>query len=399
MTRMKQLLSERVELIARPYAQLRQQKNLSIVLILGVLALTLGVVWLAFRARTDREIDWGELATKLWEKTTANPWDSGFHLFILLVLSAHVLYLIYLQGRERLVLTRSGVEYRSPLPAWLQVVRKSWSLNWSEVRAIRLRPLLGGGGPQMIALEMETLSETRQLMPYYWVDVENFSFKPPWRVTLQDLRRNHEALAALIDDSPVMRYVTAALPHLPVERPQNLLRSGFAIEKNRAALTMTAAFFVLLAYALLDGGFLCQETYIEAVPYTIFAVIGVGVFAASGLWMFTNKVPIAEGIVIAMLAGGASAGTGYPALLRLNMLTDSNGLQTVTYELTGAQELKPVSGDAPALHFPQHYEYWSQFKKGSEHEFELRRGGLGFYQLNQAPYHARLRAYYEKHGR
>ncbi|MCK7509538.1 MAG: hypothetical protein MZV70_39540 [Desulfobacterales bacterium] len=50
----------------------------------------------------------------------------------------------------------------------------------------------------------------------------------------------------------------------------------------------------------------------------------------------------------------------------------------------------------PALEFPGHHEYWAQFKPGSVHQFELRRGGLGFYQLNMRPLEKALREYYER---
>ncbi len=42
-------------------------------------------------------------------------------------------------------------------------------------------------------------------------------------------------------------------------------------------------------------------------------------------------------------------------------------------------------------------EYWAQFESGSIHHFELRKGGLGFYQLNMAPVYAAMKEFYREH--
>ena len=43
---------------------------------------------------------------------------------------------------------------------------------------------------------------------------------------------------------------------------------------------------------------------------------------------------------------------------------------------------------------PGDADYWGQFKIGTTHRFELRKGGLGFYQVNMQPVHVKMREYF-----
>ena len=47
----------------------------------------------------------------------------------------------------------------------------------------------------------------------------------------------------------------------------------------------------------------------------------------------------------------------------------------------------------PVLEFPGVADYWRQFKLGRTHRFELRKGGLGFYQVNMQSVHAKTHEY------
>jgi hypothetical protein len=84
----------------------------------------------------------------------------------------------------------------------------------------------------------------------------------------------------------------------------------------------------------------------------------------------------------------------YPGLLRLNEATDSEGLRDCEYRLTAYVVFSPVDSQLPVLEFDKDGQYWRQFALGTTHKFELRKGGLGFYQVNMAPVYAKLREYY-----
>jgi hypothetical protein len=57
---------------------------------------------------------------------------------------------------------------------------------------------------------------------------------------------------------------------------------------------------------------------------------------------------------------------------------------------------EPVRAGPPTMTFEGHEEYWDQFRRGERREFMLRRGALGFYQIDMAPVGAEIRAFREK---
>ena len=96
-----------------------------------------------------------------------------------------------------------------------------------------------------------------------------------------------------------------------------------------------------------------------------------------------------------MLFGIGVALAAHPMLLRLNQLTDSDGLQSYAYTL-GADGVwtSAFPGEAPDLEFGSATEYWSQFRPGDSKTFNLRTGGLGFTQIDLAPIWKEQRAFY-----
>ena len=387
---------ERLELHPRVAVQSHQHRRLLSAALLLITTAVLIALALAMRPLAGRDLDWDAIAQVARKKIDADPLGACFHALTLLVVVGHFLYLFFVQMREQLVLTRAGIEFYSPLPTWVPLLPKRWSLSWSQVQAVSVRSLLPGGGPQGMALELVTRGRKHRLYPFHWVEPANLAPVSPWKLTLHAQRLSSVAVAAQIDDSPLVRYVRVALPHLKVPRATDLSRAAFAIEKNPRALAVTVVFFVLLAYALIDGAFVGRETYAQKPPFDAFVILGVAALALGALWMVRGGVPLAETVVIALLAGAAAGAAAYPGTLRLNALTDTEGLQSYQYQLAPDLELRPLVAGPPALHFPEYYDYWSQFKAGSVHAFELRYGGLGFYQINMAPIEEDMRNFYRK---
>jgi len=57
-------------------------------------------------------------------------------------------------------------------------------------------------------------------------------------------------------------------------------------------------------------------------------------------------------------------------------------------------QLRELEPGPPELDFSKYSYYWHQFKLGTIHQFELRKGGLGFYQVNMEPVREKMRAYF-----
>jgi len=86
-------------------------------------------------------------------------------------------------------------------------------------------------------------------------------------------------------------------------------------------------------------------------------------------------------------------------MLRVNALTDTEGLKPHEYELVAGAELHPRTEGLPVLYFPRYADYWAHFPNGTVHVFELRRGGLGLYQLHVAPIEQDMKSFYRKQTR
>jgi hypothetical protein len=156
--------------------------------------------------------------------------------------------------------------------------------------------------------------------------------------------------------------------------------------------------FALIAYALVDFMVL-EETYAGRAFSEFYVIAGVLTALTCAAWLRRGMVPLTESIMIGILLGGACGAALYPGLLRLNQVTDTAGLQTVEYQSTSAGTFAPLREGGHVLEFDDNADYWAQFPAGATYRFQLRRGGLGFYQLNLAKIHKDMRRYFdEKRG-
>ena len=109
-----------------------------------------------------------------------------------------------------------------------------------------------------------------------------------------------------------------------------------------------------------------------------------------------GSTPASVGSGVGLLAGAVLMVAGYPGLLRINQLTDTAGLKSYEYEMRQPARFYPVqdADGLPLIELKPH-ELWSSQRNGSRHRFELRRGGLDFYQLNSAPIRQALQLHHE----
>lgn len=200
---------------------------------------------------------------------------------------------------------------------------------------------------------------------------------------------------AVVTASLIVRYVKVRRPDIDLGEDAFSRDRPFALEKSGQALIAISMFFVLIAYAGVDF-ILSGETYAAAPPVVSFLMGGALVAAIGFPWLRRAAVPAAESLVIAVLLGVGFGAALYPGLLRINQLTDPAGLQVVRYVLQRDFSLVPEKEGLPVLRFTGFPEYWLQFSPGSVHEFQMRRGGLEFYQIDMAPVHEKTREFYRK---
>ncbi len=312
---------------------------------------------------------------------------TGLHLWLLRRASKY----------ERLHLDQVGIRYASPLPKSLRALRPDWSLQWSQVREIRIVVPKAMFHPNLVTLEIDAGPVKRKLQALPWsgdaegkTAVETETWRERFFMGFRSARQRDGTLRT-VEQSPLVRYAREAGVKLTTGDAHSI-GSGFALEKNRHALVATVLVLSLLCYAVVDFA-MYEEVYAVDPPLVLFAVAGAIAVLASMLWLVSAGVPRAETLGLSLLLGAAAAAALYPGLLRVNEATDDEGLRAYEYRLTEYVAFSPVDPNLPVLEFPGVADYWRQFKLGTMHSFELRKGGLGFYQVNMEPVHARMREY------
>ncbi len=378
-------------LVRRELAKKSARNGLWVLAVVGVLMVTTVVAVLLILAPNDPD-----LPEKLWRKWADNPKNILESLGILLVLATHVV-ILYVGRRDRLVIGVGGIAYETPLPGWLPAILTGWSLPWNRIKKAIIRVPLGMAQP---ALVLNDGVHSRKILINAWV--KQGEEEPKTKPSIQDLFRyrgtprapSFEEMKARIEASPLIQALRAQ--HVPIEYPgQAATGLMFDLQSSPRTNVAMIVFLGLLAYALIDTLYL-DEIYVGDYPSVIWTGAGLIAGILALRWITDPKIPRVVSIGLAAMLGLGTAAALYPGLLRLNQLTDSTGLAAHDYVLREHVRLVPVENDLPEVTFTRYHDYWSQFPLDSTHRLYLRRGGLGFYQLDEAPVIEAVRAYHEK---
>ena len=363
---------------------------------LMLLILAAGVAVAFFMApESGKSMTWGDIVARMRSKFQGD-WFGLLLVTLGFVASLlHICYMALSRGRERLVLNESGMSYISPLPGVLQFLYPGWTLPWSQLRRAEFKTSSFANQPGFVTLVLHGALQQRTIRPYMWVDPTDY--RPPslkrlfgWKrpTTLEVVRE--------VMESPVVRFIQG-LAHVKLI-PLDLDKTQrFALERSPAALTSVGVFLVSTIYALADTLIVNAETYVSAPPYAVYVTGGLAMGLLSGWFMRATRVPVTETVVVAILTGAAFGAALYPGLLRLNQMTDTEGLQICKYQMREPGYFVPQRDGLPEIRFPvRHREFWSHYASGLMQDFELRKGGLGFYQINMQPVYDRIEQFYTR---
>lgn len=389
---------DRLELQKRIYVRSRSQRRLGWVLGIAIGALTVLVAVIMYWKLSALGLSWDDFLRHTREDFEQKWFHAGLNSLMLLVLLLQAIYMFRAKRHERLVLTREGISYHSPMPGFLQAIQPGWALRWDQIRSASLSVTPMRVGPQGPVLALKGPDKQRKIAPLLWVNPVQFEQTSPLREWRRLIGARPYTIDAAIDETPVMQYIAKAAPALKIERAENVAGMSFALERSPRALAAVVAFFVFAAYAMVDGLFLRHEVYVDTPFYLAYLFAAILVAVLAGRWLRNSAVPGLESSVLAMMLGLAVGAAAYPGALRINALTDSAGLQTYVYVRAADGTYSPPKTGLPRLSFSGYGEYWGQFADGSSYSFELRKGGLGFYQLNMVPVKAAMREYYASHS-
>lgn len=340
------------------------------------------------------QIDWEEVSRHVGRSLARNLLDLALFITVLLVTLAQLVYVRRATRRERIILTDEEIRYQSALPRAFQFMMPEWSAKWSEINRAFFRKKKGAYGPGAMELVLVTYrGEERKLRPYLWVNPEGLEQQSPWAALRKVQSMKPAEFRSAVLESPVVRFTRARLPRFDMEASWDKVEFPYALEMNRRALIGLGICALLMVYVLVDFVF-NDETYASRPPYVSCVMLGLLAAVIAGRWMRAGDVPVGESIGLGIVLGATFGAALYPGLLRINQLTDPVGLQTHVYQLQTNGSLAPLRKNLPVLAFPRYADYWSSFSAGSLHEFRLRKGGLGFYQVDMAPINDAMHRYY-----
>ena len=372
-------MSAPLELKRRSYLASKRERRVRAAVLFAILAVMAAVFAPLFAG-----VDW----SKAWSRLLSGSLPLIELVVAALLGAAHFWYSRRAAKLERLFLDEHGIRYQSPLPA----VQPSWSHAWSQITAARLVIPRLAAHHNTVALVIEAAG-ARHKVAGMWApagqEAEEFGSAMP-------LFSSHAALFERIADDVERSALVQYMRRMGVKvEMREGPRSGFALERNRASRGALALIFVLIGYAIVD--FLVNsETYAVKPPAVLYVLVGVMVLLACGIVLAWNRVPQAESWGVSVVLGAAFAAALYPGLLRVNQLTDGEGLKPQQYRLEDYVRLKALDPQLPDLLFIDYHEYWQQFPRGSQLEFLMRKGALGFHQVDMGPVHGRMREFYRR---
>ncbi len=251
-------------------------------------------------------------------------------------------------------------------------------------------------------LVFETGSKTYKISPFRWVDQSNQSFLRPLIRCKGWLGNGNQCLLNIncqLDQCEIVQFIRKyreplKLPVADDDLQVQKLQQSFPLESNPCSLGICILFFALVMYALLDFA-LSDQAYIGDSMHTVFPVLGVAAFSLFLYLQISNGVPVLESTFVSALTGIAFACALYPGLLRINQLTDIDGVQSYQYQMIGYTVFDPVDETLPRVRLTRYLKYWSQFEPGSIHTFYLSQGVFGFWQINLKTIREDATEYYE----
>jgi hypothetical protein len=380
------------------------QDPASKLILVGSLVLVFVVTPLVIFSVLDKPLDTETLSMlmdalqkKVIDAFHEEPVGSYINVFITLSFPVLLLYMYLANRNERLILTPMGIRYVSAFPEPFDLLLPGWFVRWDQVMNARLDPPRFGLEPGLSVLTLATRTHKRRLRPYVWVNPDTWKRVIKRRFGFPVQPDKAEQLESVIN-ADLVKYVQSHIPGMEMTIGAGKAAAGkqlFRLESNPWSGGMSVALVVLLGYALVDTFILKTEVFAGEPPVEIYAAGGLLVAAAAALLLVRARLPLYVCILLPAMLGLAFAAAAHPALLRINQLTDTSGLAAYSYVRQADGRYLPEDVGPPPVSMDYPPEYWAQFSPGSTHQFELRKGGLGFWQLSEVPLKEAYYDYFE----
>ena len=324
----------------------------------------------------------------LGQKVIEKPTTLLNILMPLLFMIVYPIMQLAMVRNEQLVLTKEGICYHSLFKGLLSHLKPGWQLTWSEIESITFNSRLARGQVRI----KPKRGNTQTLIAHTWQPHDEFPGKQRQSLftRLQRERELQSDTVTALEQLPLLRYIQEIVGFTIDTHAKGDL--DYDLSKNPHTRLLLIILFAVLAYAIVDT-VANQETYIALPHIAWFITIGIVVTLASVHWLSDKQVPKSNIWGLSILFGLIVAISLYPALLRLNQLTDAEGLKEYTYRYVSPYRFEPVMDKLPVIDMPVD-EYWLSIPLDEEVVFKLRRGAFDFYQIDMAPEYTKMRHWY-----
>ena len=165
-----------------------------------------------------------------------------------------------------------------------------------------------------------------------------------------------------------------------------------------ATLRVAIVFFLCVFYFGGEIYFWGTEYYAGSPPYPLIVIMSLILGFAAYQYLLKKEPERTDARTYGLLASLGFALFTFAVILRLNIVTDSQGLQDYHYQLSADLTWQSEAA-VPILDlYMSGSEYWQQYEVGDEATFQLRQGGLGIWQVNMDKVYDQQKLFYDCDG-
>lgn len=164
-------------------------------------------------------------------------------------------------------------------------------------------------------------------------------------------------------------------------------------------ISIAVAFFICILVFIQESYFWASEYYASGPPYFAIVVIS-GLLTLLVFVLLKRAEPERkDSHTYALLLGIGFALVVYALVPRINIWTDDEGLANHSYVLNPDYIWESVNYGPPKLDlYMKSSDWWQQYEPGDEYTFQMRRGGLGIWQVNMTQIYDDQQKFYDCEG-
>ena len=313
--------------------------------------------------------------------------ETDFVIGLLLMALFAIGYPFFIQkavDNECLELTKEGITYHSAKIPLLELFMPTWSMQWGNIKSANLEQL----GIQARLQLIDNNGNSKHLIVNQWLLTKTGGQSPKLFDQLWQARQQQKDPESIFQ-WPLIKYIKTKTSVELQFAPTTL---GFDLMSHPKTKKILYIMLLIGSYAVVDA-LINMETYLVIPPLWWF-VVG-GFIAAIFVFMkvFDATIPASNAIGVAVIFGVVFGIALYPGLLRINQVTDPYGIRSYDYYMGDDGIFRNDDVMLPVIKMSSD-KYWRSIDTGQSYTFKLRKGGLGFYQIDMDDVYAKMRKWY-----